>query len=97
MDKNKDVQLSCFAIAISSLGNCGDAIHLGFLRMQIVAIKCNYSNKKLATLYNNQKLISGFEYVMQYITKTKIEALQKENINKADFIICTPENMTKTH
>jgi len=31
------------------------------------------------------------------VTQNEIYKLQKENINKADFIICTPENMTKTH
>ena len=31
------------------------------------------------------------------VTQNDIYKLQKENINKADFIICTPENMTKTH
>lgn len=31
------------------------------------------------------------------VTQVEIGKLEKENHNKADFIICVPENMTKTH
>jgi uncharacterized iron-regulated protein len=31
------------------------------------------------------------------VTQQKIETLEKENLNKADFIICVPESMTRTH
>ena len=51
IDKNKEIQLSCFAVAIASLGDCGDAINLGLLRMQIIALKCNYANKKMPILH----------------------------------------------
>ena len=31
------------------------------------------------------------------VSQNNIGKLDKENLNKADFIICVPENMTKTH
>jgi uncharacterized iron-regulated protein len=31
------------------------------------------------------------------VSQNDISKLDQENLNKADFIICVPENMTKTH
>jgi hypothetical protein len=31
------------------------------------------------------------------VTQNDISNLDKENLNKADFIICIPESMTRTH
>ena len=43
--------------------------------------KINYTDKSLATLYDNQKKLSAFEYVAKTITTGKVEALRTRLLN----------------
>jgi len=41
---------------------------------------------------------SQFKYLtISTVSQKNINTLEKEHLGKADFIICVPENMTKTH
>lgn len=75
MDMNTSVRTQCINVAISSLGDCGDAINIGFLRMQLIALKLDYSKSDFATLFRNYTIIGRFEYVAK-ITELKINTLR---------------------
>lgn len=73
MDKNKHIREACINEAIASLGDCGDALNVGFLKMQLIATKCNYSDRKLSTIFNNCRILGKLHYVIEVIIKNKID------------------------
>lgn len=57
-----------------------------------------HSDLKEGTVWYLRKYASGKDIVnISTVEQENIEALDKENLNKADFIICVPSKMTKTY
>ncbi len=78
IDSNEEIREQCMEAALVSIENCGDAVHFGFLRMQLIANKLNYNDEKVDTLFDNQKKLLAFEYVIKDITRNKIEFLRSQ-------------------
>jgi hypothetical protein len=87
MDDNPNLRNACNKFAEASLASCGDAIHDGFINMQICMNSYNNNNENsVRHLFEVQKKLSTYKYLINTIVPNKLDSLKESNINNPDIL-----------